>query len=532
MRASRVSSGNMSLGHVTFQRTLAASCAAASLISCRDYTCFDTASCAVSDAGYLSQSSGSDGAESTAEAQSAQSMPPASSVASTSEPPGATTDGANSTNTDGTDGANTDAPATTDRTDSASQGATLANIGDLCGGGDECAEGTCVDGVCCATRCTDVCAECNVVGMEGSCVLSEDDPSCTPPECPDSSECMTVGAVAAPTCADIGECRTEANCTYEPIPLGTPCQAGAGACDGAGECIVPDKLGLGEPCSAPDDCGSSYCSLTTNGNRVCCDAACEGVCEACNSAGSCNSAPGDDDRCEAITCPANTECTEYPEPRLTDRCVGFRQCITSGAHCQANHAQAGETCGAGPSECSGQDTCNSVGVCQSNDLTNGSSCFHGECEQGSCEAVPNPFDCIAPDPPELVLPDDRFVMDGAPPAATGGVILDGIYTPVRIDLYNGANQVRVMTFEFSHSYVQMNLQDRTMTNGAGFIDPIQFAGSLSTSGTSIVWDVERCDPQYNIDPPAQVPYTATVNGLRTVQATSDGGTAVVSYARN
>jgi len=64
-----------------------------------------------------------------------------------------------------------------------------------------------------------------------------------------------------------------------------------------------------------------------------------------------------------------------------------------------------------------------------------------------------------------------------------------------------------------------------------FLPAQRFAGAFSTSGTSMQFDVEYCDtlnlPDVQV---AAVQYTATANGLQTIQQAS-GLTTVINYSR-
>ena len=63
----------------------------------------------------------------------------------------------------------------------------------------------------------------------------------------------------------------------------------------------------------------------------------------------------------------------------------------------------------------------------------------------------------------------------------------------------------------------------------GFIPQIEFSGTYSTSGGAITFDMERCDPNYDIDIPA-LSYTVSANGLVLIETVSDGA-VVTSYRR-
>lgn len=225
-------------------------------------------------------------------------------------------------------------------------GTSRSSNGTTCRGASDCESGFCVDGVCCDTSCQGVCATCDQAGSEGTCTAPASDDACGTLVCPGDTECRKYeGVELDANCAALNSCVAEAECTATPVAADTPCQEGAGTCDGNGECVVPDKLSLGETCAAADECGSGHCVESVDGERVCCDAACDGLCEGCGSDGRCDATPDDDAACEAITCDSDTACTSYPEPLEDNRCASFGQCVTSAAYCRADHAEDGASCG-------------------------------------------------------------------------------------------------------------------------------------------------------------------------------------------
>jgi hypothetical protein len=142
---------------------------------------------------------------------------------------------------------------------------TLATVGTACTSGTECTSGFCVDGVCCSTACTGVCAACSAAkrgeGTDGSCgdiVLGLD---------PDN-ECASM---APSTCGTTGVCDGAGACQL--YAAGTTCaapsciggvQAGAGTCDGSGTC----DPGPMSPCS-PYVCGANACMTSCASNADC-----------------------------------------------------------------------------------------------------------------------------------------------------------------------------------------------------------------------------------------------------------------------
>jgi hypothetical protein len=194
-------------------------------------------------------------------------------------------------------------------------------------------------------------------------------------------------------------------------------------------------------------------------------------------------------------------------------------------------ANAGAECGSRPTACSAQDVCSERGVCEVNHLDDGTPCRGGACEDGTCRTGPNPFDCIAPTPPEVEFTAQVYGLIGPPPPATGGTIPDGRYTPVRFELSDSeADGIDIRTFEFSKGYVQAASQYYSLDTMGAFIPAVRFVGSYSTTGGSLSFDFARCDPQYNIDIPT-ISYTVTPKGLITSWQLAGGGTLVTSYLR-
>lgn len=208
-------------------------------------------------------------------------------------------------------------------------------LGAACQDNAECETSLCVDGVCCDSPCTELCAACNLPGSNGTCSVARSDSLCPEANCPgQSTECRLLdGGEGAVNCDAVGVCRANAACVAVPAPSGTPCQQGTGTCDGQGACVVPDKSGLGAACAADSDCAEGHCvARGQDGARVCCDAACDGVCQACSADGRCEEMPTTDPRCAAVTCPADNVCRDYVDVISENLCRGFGQC-RSGLDC-------------------------------------------------------------------------------------------------------------------------------------------------------------------------------------------------------
>lgn len=144
----------------------------------------------------------------------------------------------------------------------------------------------------------------------------------------------------------------QGSCGMADADHGTPCtEAGGDLCDGNGTCVVAG----GEPCGGPSECSSGFCA-----DDVCCESACDGLCEACASAktGIANGA------CAPII-PFQDPDGECPAPALG--CDGARACAACGfgvtdvtGACPAGCDSCdGDTC---VIDCSGNDSCLSAGL--------------------------------------------------------------------------------------------------------------------------------------------------------------------------
>ncbi|MDI3292048.1 hypothetical protein [Polyangium sp. 15x6] len=266
-------------------------------------------------------------------------------------------------------------------------------IGEPCSDGLACGSGFCVDNVCCEAACTGTCEACSAAHTgqpNGTCapVLAGTDPES---ECPDdgATSCGRNGSCdgsracalyavgtecAAQTCEGQTKtlpktCDGEGACvdtgTVDCAPhacKGNVCASDCGNdgdcaagkyCDNAtGECL--DKKAVGEACQTnkSNQCQSGFCA-----DGICCDKACDGVCEACSAAltGGANG-----------TCAASLEGTD-PHGDCLDQGAG--SCGTDGT-CDGQSAcrvyAAGTICAAGGCAAGVQtnpDTCDGVGNC-------------------------------------------------------------------------------------------------------------------------------------------------------------------------
>jgi len=193
--------------------------------------------------------------------------------------------------------------------------------GELCGANADCTTGFCVDGVCCNSACTGSCLACGEGMKEDGSAAGTCGPAKKGSDPRD--ECTDEGPL---TCGRTGTCDGKGACAL--YASGTLCGTTAcesntavrNACDGAGVCARTAKDCLAykcidavcaTTCTIDDDCGSNaYCNVTTSEcvarkpkgdacaegrtcatgycvDGVCCDAACGGQCEACDTTGTC-----------------------------------------------------------------------------------------------------------------------------------------------------------------------------------------------------------------------------------------------------
>ncbi|MBL8602123.1 MAG: hypothetical protein JNK72_09370 [Myxococcales bacterium] len=196
--------------------------------------------------------------------------------------------------------------------------------GGACTGANQCASGNCVDGVCCNTACNGQCEACNLDGSAGTCTAAVGAPRGARTACagagtacggrcdgtqrtacvfPDntvscrSASCSEGAATTAATCDGMGAC---------PAPSTSPCAPYA--CGEAGcltRCSTNDDCAAGNicengmctgrrpnggMCQGASECESGHCV-----DGVCCNTACNGQCEACDTAGmlgTCNAVTG------------------------------------------------------------------------------------------------------------------------------------------------------------------------------------------------------------------------------------------------
>lgn len=142
-------------------------------------------------------------------------------------------------------------------------GACIPQIGPgaACASGRDCTTGFCVDGVCCESDCSGVCAQCEA--GTGVCTTPATDPDCDPVICT-SNECrISSGDITTNLCRARGQCKDQGDCNFANPARGTPCDAANSDlrfCDGAGNCVDPTVACAG------------VSGLAVDADNVCCDA--------------------------------------------------------------------------------------------------------------------------------------------------------------------------------------------------------------------------------------------------------------------
>jgi hypothetical protein len=306
--------------------------------------------------------------------------------------------------------------------------------GTTCGAGNECSSGACVDGVCCANSCTQLCYACSAAktgGSDGSCqpIKAGTDPDS---ECgaTDPTTCGQDG-----TCDGNGQCRLWINTTqcgpgmcvaagnYYLSPRtcsqGTCTQASQTAC---GNAACDPTTGCKKTCASNTDCvGTNYCDLSTatcapqktGGNTcgsageclsgycvdgVCCNTLCNGTCVSCAAKDN-GMADGTCANVVAGTDPAN-ECAAGTTTCGLDGTCGGGKCryAPTTTHCgtvtcmgstltpQSSCDGNGNCPAASPMACPGLVVCASGGTaCKSPTCAADTDCISGYyCNAGTC----------------------------------------------------------------------------------------------------------------------------------------------------
>jgi len=234
--------------------------------------------------------------------------------------------------------------------------------GGACVTSDDCGSGTCDRGVCCAAACTGTCRACT---------------------------------------AGTGAC--------EPVRLADDLDTctGASTCDATGTC----KKKNGQACTTTFECSSGHCT-----DGFCCNAACGGVCEACDGVvkGRCDLVAGkahggrpcasDGTQCGGACDGIVRDVCRFPTPS-----TGCGTLCSGGVRTASACDGKGACAAAAPQPCPGNFACADTSLCKTA-CTNDTDCgkFHA-CEAGKC--VPA---ATCDGDHRIVAPDGRTATDCAP----------------------------------------------------------------------------------------------------------------------
>jgi hypothetical protein len=300
---------------------------------------------------------------------------------------------------------------------------------------------------------------------------------------------------------------------------------GAGSC--AGECSNGSRR-CNPVSAAPQLCSDGIWQNQPTCQFVCSNGFCSGECTP--NSRRCNPLNGRPQLCSA----AGLWQDQTPCPFVCSSGACSGECVPTERRCNPT-TNVPQLCG-GAGTFQNQAACGLRTACSST--------------TGTCQALPNPFSCNNANPPPTTLPFDLFPRDanggvvfppGAPPAAAGGTLRNGRYSPTRIDVYGQAADPAFvtyeMTFEFRDGFAQAGYRAFVGTGAVLASDEVEFVGTVTPSGTSLAFDVDSCATGactsftgISCDLPASVRYTATANGLITFLA-SGPTTIVTTYAR-
>lgn len=305
--------------------------------------------------------------------------------------------------------------------------------GEACELGAQCRSGFCADGVCCESACDGLCESCTAAlsgGLDGFCGATfahrETADECVGPtacngvrgcytaqlgaECEQASECVSG------FCADGRCCASACDGTCSACTSSGACNAvlsaeDVGTCDDSFGCAQPPCqcnasggcAATGGTCVTGASCVSGFCS-----DGVCCDSACDGLCESCRASetgattGRCAPIMANQDpssECENGACDGASAC----QRDIGSACTASGQC-TSG-NC-IDGLCCDNSCGGKCRSCRGADTGGSDGVCglvaSGTDPANECGMYSlldgglidSKCDgAGACTKAPNGVDC-------------------------------------------------------------------------------------------------------------------------------------------
>jgi MYXO-CTERM domain-containing protein len=275
--------------------------------------------------------------------------------------------------------------------------ATKLTPGTACSTTVQCASGVCSssDGVCCDSDCTGLCQSCVAAKTgkgAGVCspvtIATDPDTECSDAgaaSCGQNGSCNGAGACQkyaaatvclaqsctgatqtnASTCNGTGTCQagTSSDCATGYVCSGNACPT---MCSGDGQCAVGYfcsnkacvlKHDNGTTCAATNECKTGFCV-----DKVCCDKACSGSCQACTNAkkgsgtdGTCGNVADNTDPDDECANPATNACSPGGLCDGTGKCQTY---VKTGLACGTTTCSAGSQAG---KACDGAGNCGSVG---------------------------------------------------------------------------------------------------------------------------------------------------------------------------
>jgi hypothetical protein len=414
--------------------------------------------------------------------------------------------------------------------------------GGTCTANSQCQSGFCVDGVCCSTECSGPCQACSAAkkgtGANGTCgpIAQGTDPD---------NDC----AVDAPgTCQRTGDCNGTGAC--ELYGLGTVCGAATCSgstlsgqqCNGSGTCAAGQSASCapylcagsnscGTGCSTNADCmtgnfciggvctqrkpNGGVCSVGTECESgfcvdgVCCNTACDGLCQACSAQDQETAQNGTCGPAKAGTDP-HDDCAD-DGAQSCDRdgtCDGTGQCrnYPNGAPCGATTCVANSVTG---------QTCDGSGTCRSDSTV---PCGAFLCTGGACTTVCTSFaDCS----------DNAFCSNGrcdpkkppggscnSPADCANGFCVDGVCcdTPClgqceACDVTNAVGTCTAVTGSPHGERIPCEAGTRSEPCAARACDGTTRDSCAGVAGSEVTCREPACDPMTGTATPA-----ATCNG--------------------
>jgi alpha-tubulin suppressor-like RCC1 family protein len=147
-----------------------------------------------------------------------------------------------------------------------------------------------------------------------------------------------------------GAARASATAPPEGGPTGSVLIGEADAGSDSDPAPEPTKTANGASCQRDNDCSSNHCA-----GGLCCDEACDGLCQRCASDGSCTAFPETDETCAPVTCESDSVCRSYRHP-IENACSANGAC----AVCEPVNTRSGIFCGIG-AQCDGIGQCQNTG---------------------------------------------------------------------------------------------------------------------------------------------------------------------------